>query len=356
MLLKEFKIKAISSKIRVNDLDKKLIKNPENYEIKDAIGEEGDIVLCKVLNDYGAEDSIHETSGRFVRIYKDDYVICVLGNRFSGINVYGHWNKTNNVTGMHVSLLSAAGIVGILDYVSKYDGSQTINLEIVGTIYCKERKLNLATEYGKWDESVKTNIPIIMVCGTSGEVGKTTTAKDIVRYIKRTSNYKVAGIKIAGTGGLADILEMKDAGADYIADMSEVGLTSSYCNRGDVRKAIYSLLNSLDEKNIDICVCELGGDVTGGNVVDILTDKEIMKNVKLIPTLAFDILGYVGIDRIFKENNISEEMVIVHNINRNIFATDARLNELGFKYETFDVNLEEEKERLAKYALRKGGK
>jgi uncharacterized NAD-dependent epimerase/dehydratase family protein len=70
---------------------------------------------------------------------------------------------------------------------------------------------------------------LVVVGGTSAEVGKTTFICRAIRAIRKHSGATaIAGLKAVGTGRLRDILSYKDAGAANVVDFVSMGWPTTY--------------------------------------------------------------------------------------------------------------------------------
>ena len=101
------------------------------------------------------------------------------------------------------------------------------------------------------------NIPTILIIGTSMSAGKTTSARIIIRELKRLG-CRVAGAKLTGAGRYRDILAMADSGADAIFDFVDVGLPSSIVPPAEYRERLRDLLGLIAEAAPDVVVAEAG--------------------------------------------------------------------------------------------------
>lgn len=340
--LNNYSVKVVASNIR--SIRGNLEEKPDKFELIQGICEENDIALFEVLDDFGAYDRIENIYGRSVKIYKGDYIIAAFGNRYSAQNLCGHISGESTDT--IFQLLTNGGIVGICDASPVYRKSP-LNLKCIGLIAENGEKINLLN----LSENITTLPKIVIVCGTSGETGKTTVTKDLIKNLKRNSNYKIAGLKLSGTGCMEDILEHYDAGSDVIYDLCDVGLVSSYSESSRMVSAVKTVLDKAAKDNVDFCVCECGGDIIGGNVFNILKDELIKKNIFNIVLTYNDVMGLLEANNLFKKLGINCKIDVAQNINHNVFGDIYRLKQWNINYTSYDVNYEEEKSKLAKSVL-----
>lgn len=335
-------VKEIVSNVRSEKIREILYEN-ENIEIKHANVEEFDVGVFEILNDDGSYNWAENIFGRSVRLYEKDIIIAVFGERCSAQNLCGHVNDGKSDE-MEYALLTNGGIVGICDESPIYKGKPT-RVKCHGIIYYKGEKLNTLRFY-KENESIQSEDEqypkLIFVCGTSGETGKTSTARMIINGIAKKEKVKTAGIKVSGTGCMEDILEHKDAGAFWIEDLSSVGVISSYTDYSNVKYGLKQILCRAKNEGADVCVCECGGDIIGGNVYNILNDDEINRNISAITLNYNDIMGVLYAIKLFEEIGLKKNISIVLNKNHNTFGDIARLNEWNNKFDYYNFNNKEQ--------------
>ncbi len=100
-------------------------------------------------------------------------------------------------------------------------------------------------------------LPTVLLIGTSMSAGKTTAAKAIVRLLDQ-AGLRVVGAKLAGAGRYRDVLEMEDAGAQYIFDFVDAGLPSTAVPENEYRAALRDLLACIAGTDADVVVAEVG--------------------------------------------------------------------------------------------------
>ncbi len=260
-----------------------------------SIGREGDLVAVEALSDSGSTTHVENQTGRDESIYKGDKFIGVLANRFSGTSESGGVPQEGiefcEDTVVH--LLATGGVIGINTGIPQRLFQHPFALKPLGILHKDGKPLNLNDICGPWDKSLHQSAPIVLVCGTSAEVGKTTTAASLIRAL-RLEGIKAAGTKFAGTGRMRDILTLRDAGAFPWLDFPDVGLATTYTGSERFTRATYTLFNYINSGNPDIIVAEAGGDPIEANIPTFLTDEELMRNVTSIIMVAGDVMGMMG--------------------------------------------------------------
>ncbi len=139
--------------------------------------------------------------------------------------------------------------------------------------------------------------PVLLLIGTSMSSGKTTSARAIIRRLKKR-DLCVVGAKLTGAGRYRDILAMSDAGADAIFDFVDAGLPSTVCDQSVYRDALGNLLGLIAAAKPDVLVAEAGAsplEPYNGNVAI----KELGDWVRCTVLCASDPYAVVGVTKGF---------------------------------------------------------
>lgn len=282
-------VKLIASNIRHRSI------NWRQMEVAEGVGQEENLVVVAAVSNTGTRNQVENQSGRDERIYQEDRFLAVLANRHTGTSESGDVPTggiaINKDTELH--LLAAGGIVGRISGIPRQMRQEPFRLRPLGLVYQDGQKVNLTDLYGVWDETMKPSVPMIVVFGTSAEVGKTTTAAALIRATKRMG-LQVAGCKFAGTGRMRDILALRDAGAYPAMDFPDVGLASTYTSAERFTPATYTLFNRINANHPDLIIAEAGGDPIEANIPTFLANPNLMQHVKALVLVAGDVMGMMG--------------------------------------------------------------
>ncbi len=310
------------------------IRRPERewnigIELVQGIGREGDLIAVESLSDFGSTTHVENQTGRDERIFKGDKFIGVLANRHSGTSESGgiptQGIELYKDTVVH--LLATGGVIGINTGIPQRLFQQPFSLKSLGVLYKDGKTLNLNKICGPWHESLNQSAPIVLVCGTSAEVGKTTTAASLIRAL-RFEGTKAAATKFAGTGRMRDILTLRDAGASPWSDFPDVGLATTYTGSERFTKATYTLFNYINAANPDIIVAEAGGDPIEANIPTFLGDKELMSYVTSIVVVAGDVMGMIGTVDYLRRCATTTPIFLTDPKDRNPVTTRERINQV----------------------------
>ena len=250
----------------------------------------GDYVIGSVTMARGGLSSVELPTGRVIDAVDGDSVIGVLGVRQATLEVVGSWEAVG--TDGQMNLLSAGGLMGRVTSVSGMLGSP-MRVDYRGHAMRDGSKLQMQDFARTPSEPRSYGVPTILIIGTSMSAGKTTSAKIIVRQLKR-AGYRVAGAKLTGAGRVRDILAMQDAGADAIFDFVDVGLPSSVVGREYFRARLRDLLGLIVEAKPDVVVAEAGASPLEPYNGDTALD-EIHDSVALTVLCASDPYAVMGV-------------------------------------------------------------
>ncbi len=320
--VKKYPVKSISSNIRFP------INWPTVHIHPKGTANEGDILLVQALTN-GARNQVENTNGRDDKIYPGDYFVGVLANRHSGTSESGDVPKEGIKikSDTKLQLLSAGGVIGLASGAPKSMNSGLMQLKPIGLLKQKGQTLSLERMFGEWDKNLKPSAPIILVMGTSAEVGKTTTSAAITRSLI-TDGLKVAVTKFSGTGRMRDIRSLADAGAIPWLDFPDVGLATTYTSPKRFTPAIYTLFNLLNKSHPDVIVAEAGGDPIEANVSTFLADEKLMQYVKAAIIVAGDVMGMMGTIEYIRKFAPNLDILLTQPKGRNPVTTRERVQAL----------------------------
>jgi len=236
---------------RISDLD------DVGFECRALLREQwevGDYVVGDATVIRGGFSAVELPSGRLIHASTGDAVLGALGVRHATLEIVGSWEAIG-LDG-RMDLLTAAGLIGRATSVSGMLAAP-LRLDYRGHAIRSGTKLRMSDFALKPTQKREYDVPTILVIGTSMSAGKTTSAKLIVRELKR-SGLRVVGTKVTGAGRYRDILAMEDAGADAVFDFVDVGLPSSIANAQHYRERLEDLLGLIVEAEPDVVVAEAG--------------------------------------------------------------------------------------------------
>jgi hypothetical protein len=256
--------------------------------------EAGDYVVGSIAIPRGGLSHIELTSGRLIQAVEGDSVLGALGVRHATMEVVGSYEAVG--TDGRMELLTAGGILGRATSVSAMF-PPLMQVDYRGHAVRAGKTLRMRDFARRPREQSEYSVPTILIVGTSMSAGKTTSAKIIIRQLKR-AGFRVVGTKLTGAGRYRDILAMSDAGADAIFDFVDVGLPSSVLDPEQYRKRLRDLLGLIREARPDVVVAEAGASPLERYNGKVVLD-ELSQAVSFTVLCASDPYAVVGVMRGF---------------------------------------------------------
>ena len=330
----------LSDRIFITSSLRSLGLSTDSVQIVHGVGQVGSVIVAKVEM-VGADTKVEDWKGETKVLLQDDLLIGVLSNRYSTTSLYGGVpaGGIKVPADEPVDLLSTGGVMGICGSWPSYLGTPT-RLHILGLVAQEGRPLNLLSRLHT-DQRLMYDCPLVLIAGTAASVGKTTFATRLIKFLLHTMGRRVVATKLAGAGEYADLLSLRDAGAEPTLDFVDMGLPTTYdVPDNQVVPVIKGVLNRLGEYVPDVIVAELGGDILGASVPDILADPEIRARTKSLVLIPSDMLAAYGAIAILKETGFPAPISLGYPI-KNQQASMVRARTL-LKLPMFDCMKEED--------------
>ncbi len=236
----------------------------------------GDLVLVKIQQ-IGYHDSIVTIDNKKIRIYENDLLVCVLGNRYATDAFEGEVDDVQNL-----SMLTAGGMVGTLRSRHR-DIKAPTSVSFVGFLNDENgqrinlKRLKLDNVSHSQPRQVKNLLAIV---GTAMNSGKTTTARKIIKRLSEMG-LKVSACKITGSVSNRDSDEMRSASAKLITDFSDYGFPSTYlCSKEELMTLFNTMLTDMSEKDHDIIVMEIADGILQRETAMLLADQSVKQAIK----------------------------------------------------------------------------
>ena len=280
---------AFSSLTRISNLETDAFYVQELERNKWATG---DYIVGEVTTT-SRSSLVELTTGRMVEVAVGEYVVGALGVRAATLEAVGSWYDIGDDHQMHA--MTAAGIFGRVTSCSTFIPNP-LDLRYCGHAMRSGHKVTMA-DFAVAANGLKLQCPVVLLIGTSMSSGKTTSARVIIRRLKRMG-LRVVGAKLTGAGRFRDILSMSDAGADAIVDFVDVGLPSTVCDHSMYQAALDNLLGRIAESQPDVLVAEAGASPLEPYNGDVAVSK-LGDLVRCTVLCASDPYAVVGVTRGF---------------------------------------------------------
>lgn len=212
------------------------------------------MALC-VVAELGHHGHLELVTGRRSKLFVGDAIIVAYGERYAT-------DQFHAVLPSDLSTCSLAAAGGIAaEVVGKHSSARrATKIQPLGVLATRDGKpVNVADAALTYSPSAKpVRKPIVItVLGASMNAGKTTTAANIVKSLRK-QNLKVGAVKLTGTGSGGDCWLFRDAGADPVLDFTDAGFASTYNAPIEaLEHAGRVLFAALAAEGPDFIVCEV---------------------------------------------------------------------------------------------------
>ncbi|MEM6679259.1 MAG: hypothetical protein AAF675_15455 [Pseudomonadota bacterium] len=183
----------------------------------------GDLLMARV-DKPGHHKSIERPDGRKALLMPGDEILIAAGARYAPDQF-----EALAVTSVGPAHLAAAGgICGVVVAAHSATRAPT-EITVLGAV-CRGSGERIAlSHYSVANEPMVEilRVPVIAICGTAMNAGKTTTVASLVRGFALAGK-KVAALKITGTGAGGDLWSFHDAGAHLVRDFTDAGFATTY--------------------------------------------------------------------------------------------------------------------------------
>lgn len=255
----------------------------------------GDVILAEVLSKNSAYPYLEQTDGELATLEVGDKIIGVLGARQALRGFVGYSPKKLDHHNK-LSLLNMGGVIGCC-VDSAVGLGEPPQLKYLGTVIDSNGIVNINRTTLPHTNSILKARQIILILGTCMNVGKTSTATQMVSAATK-AGFKVGAAKIAGVAAIKDLQSFKNAGAVDVKSFLDCGLPSTV-DQEDLAPIVKNIINALEG---DLLVIELGDGIMGHYKVEtVLTNKDIMSCVTSIVVCAADLAAAYGAKQYLEE-------------------------------------------------------
>src|SRR6185369_6301825 len=256
--------------------------------------EAGQLVVVRALTENPLYPELETPSGERVAVKKGDIIAGILGSRqaLRGFVGYAPYRLT---AGDKLHILNLGGVIG--RYVSGHkDLGEPVQVEVLGISKKNLKEVAVLAEAK----------PIILVCGSCMNVGKTATTEELIKGLS-WQGMKVGGAKITGIACLKDTIRMKNAGATKTLSFLDCGVPSTV-DTDDIAGIARSIVSQM--KDVDLVVMELGDGVMGHYKVNrFFDDRALMSHIDAVVFCASDLTAAWGGKEILAQRGVPVTVV-----------------------------------------------
>ncbi len=267
----------------------------EAMRFRPQCGTEGDVCAFELPRD-AFPITVEAPGGRAMTIAPGDMFLATPGYRESTRWVSGGIPAGGLVPGNHYWVLADCGVVGELLADSPAENGHLGCVRYLGAV-CGDNGETLNIRQFAVVRPAETNhkLPVYLLLGTSGDVGKTTAGVAVLRALRMKGHRSVTAFKATGTSSFLEIARYLDFGAAQAFDCVDFGLPTTYpSNRSGISVIFASALEFCLSLSAAALVVECGGDLFGANVPKLLSCLKARRSDLKIILAAADALGALG--------------------------------------------------------------
>lgn len=258
----------------------------------------GTVVACRVASlktsGYRYLEDVH---GRLMALHPGDIMVGALGHR-DALHGYSGVVPDRVSVGDELQLLGRGGVVGTGAVASPGVG-EPILLEVLGSVLHfpeVDHRVGIPATIGQSAHPLRSCPvelpPVVALCGTSMNSGKTTAASTLISGLCRRGSRVAAG-KLTGVSSRQDVLEMSDCGADPVSVFTDFGVVTTHAD--NVVPAAHAMLAQLAESEPGLIVLEMGDGLLGTYGVHALfADDTLRQALRALVLCAYDPVGAWG--------------------------------------------------------------
>jgi hypothetical protein len=285
------------------------LSNPLRY-LK-APGLEGDVCAFKL----DAESSpivVEATSGRSMTLVPGDVFLGTPGNRESNRILVGGVPKGGLVPGKTYWVLAECGVVGELVSGTPLAKSFLGRAKYLGAVADDDGRTMTMQRFATpaAHPVADHGATVLLIVGTSAEVGKTTAGLTLLRALLRHEYRTVVVLKATGTSAITEIAAYQDHGAAQVFDCVDFGLPTTYpSNRKDMNRVFDRALDTCLSIAADAVIIECGGDMLAANIPVFLKRFRRRRSRAKVILAAPDAVGAFGGTRLLRGMGLSVDLV-----------------------------------------------
>lgn len=257
----------------------------------------GEYVLTEVVAS-GCYTRLDVVPGADLPLYPGATFVGVWGTRHSSTSISGGPPGMPVPAGFECDFLAIGGIVGIhTDYPR--DGAPPTRVRILGGVYDEDEAVTMRPD----PDLVSSHDlpPVVMVVGSSAEIGKTQTTASLLTAFKDCGR-PPAAVKLTGSGRMRDLASYEQSGVLWSADFVDAGLETTYDrDGGQVADAAVTLLATGRARGASVAVGEIGGDLISSGGPAVLADDRVRRALRAVVCVGADPLACRGLASVLDE-------------------------------------------------------
>lgn len=245
----------------------------------------GDLVIAEVQAT-GQHARIERPDGRRAVLFPGDEVLLACGSRYAP----DQFEARCPTSAGPAHMVAAGGIAGHVEGQHSLMKPAT-SIAVLGAVCDRSgERINLA-HYAVDPSTLPVRRPVVAVCGTSMNAGKTHTVASLTRGLV-LNGHKVAAIKVTGTGAGGDLWLYRDSGADHVSDFTDAGFASTaHVPVNEILDGIHGLIGEAADAGNNMIVIELADGLLQYETAELLQNQKFQSLLSGLVFAARDAMG-----------------------------------------------------------------
>lgn len=248
----------------------------------------GDLVLARV-EAMGHHTRLELTTGRRSKLYPGDEIVVAYGARYAPDQFHADVPATLDPC----DLVAGGGLAGRVLTRHAKTGRAT-RIQPLGLLSDASGLVLNLKRFARVSPPGPKRAAVAVVCGTSMNSGKTTTAASLIQGLKR-AGLKVAGVKVTGTGSGGDLWSMSDAGAATVLDFTDFGHASTAnLPAAEILRVANGLIDLGSGAGADVVVVEIADGLLQAETAALLSSRAFAGRIDTLFFAAGEAMGAVA--------------------------------------------------------------
>lgn len=255
---------------------------------------------------------VEDVAGRAMTLVPGDLFLGTPGYRESTRVAVGGIPEGGLAPGRIYSVLSESGVMGHLIDGTSQARTFLGQAQYLGTALGEDGELLSMGRFAVAPARPKVDCgaAVLVIVGTSAEVGKTTAGLVVLRTLLGRGHRAVTVLKATGTASIAEIMNYHDHGAKIVFDFVDFGLPSTYpSQRKGVARVFERALDTCFAQCSDAVLIECGGDMLAANIPAFLRHLRRRRPRAKVVLVAADALGALGGTRMLRGLGLGVHMI-----------------------------------------------
>lgn len=246
----------------------------------------GDVVVARI-DEIGHHGAIELPSGRRAKLFPGVEVLLACGARYAP----DQFEADSPTAAGPGHLAAAGGIAGIVRAAHARMKPPTAIRILGAALGTAGRRVTLMDHRLPMPLATQREVPVIVVCGTAMNSGKSTTLAAMAHGFAALGG-RVAALKVTGTGAGGDLWHFTDAGAAIVLDFTDAGFGTTFRAAPDDLVSGFALLVAeASARGADVILVEIADGLHQAETAALLNSLALRARVSGVVFAASDAMG-----------------------------------------------------------------